>query len=245
MPENIKINGKAYRIPTAVTDIAMRDFIRWTETERAEMPDELRTIVEDNDGERKALKAKRLPKRTYARKIIPYYAKIISILAGIPENTLLGDNQNEGCPVMVLEAWYWRAVNALASFEHNPAIDRFEIAGQMWALPEPNMERSTFGQFAEAAQYEDYAADVAGGNWSRIPHVMAVLLRPVGEGYDPYKFDNDDFVEQRAEIMRGVTMDTVYQVCFFLLARNEHSRTDSLIYTLARLLATLKRDRKN
>ena len=40
--------------------------------------------------------------------------------------------------------------------------------------------------------------------------------------------------------MRGLTMDVVYQVSFFLLRRNENLRQDSLIYTLARLLATYK-----
>lgn len=245
MPERVKINGTAYELPVSVADITLHRFIKWTELERAEMPDELRTIVEDDDGERKALKAKRLPKRTYVRKIVPYYAKVLSILSDIPLNVLLGDKENEGAPVMIQEAWYWRAVNALASFEFDPTLTRFYINAEVWVLPEPNMVRSTFGQFAEAAQYEDYAADVAGGNWARIPHVMAVLLRPEGEAYDPYRFDDDTFIEERAEIMRRQTMDTVYQVCFFLLERNENSRTDSLIYTLARLLATSKQALKN
>jgi len=74
-----------------------------------------------------------------------------------------------------------------------------------------------------------------------MPYVMAVLVKPQGETYDPYKFDDDSFIEGRAEIMRRQPMDLVYQVSFFLLERNENLRADSLIYMLARLLATSKR----
>lgn len=234
----VKINGQQYSLPTRVNDITLRTFIRWTEVEETEMPDELRVIVTETDPEKKRLKASRLPKRTYVRKLVPYYAKVVSIVSGIPENVLLGDKQHEGAPVMVIDGWYWQTVNALAEFDYKPGLDRFQIDGKWWTLPAKHMEKSTFGEFAEAAQYEDYSADVAGGNWTKMPYVMAVLLKPEGEKFDPYTFD--DVVEERAEIMRGLTMDVVYQVSFFLLRRNENLRQDSLIYTLARLLATYR-----
>jgi hypothetical protein len=239
----IRINGQPYRLPTTSQDITLSTFIRWTELEENEMPDELRAIVSETDPEKKRLKAGRLPKRTYIRKVVPYYAKVIAAVAGIQEKTLLGDRQHEGAPVMVLDGWYWQIVNALAKFEYEPGRRAFLIDGKPWTLPIEHMAKSTFGEFAEAAQYEDFSADVAGGNWAKMPHVMAVLLRPEGEEFDPYTFDN--IVEERAEIMRGLTMDIVYQVSFFLLERNEKLRADSLIYSTARLLATLKRARQN
>lgn len=239
----VKVNGQYYNLPTAAEDITLRTFIEWTETEEREMPDELRTIIQEGDEQKKRLKAGRLPKRTYIRKLVPYYARVVSIVSGIPENLLLGDKQHEGAPVMVIDAWYWQTVNALANFEHTPGLDRWKIDGQWWVLPAGHMEKATFGEFAEAAQYEEYAADVAGGNWAKMPYVMAVLLRPEGEKFNPYTFD--DMVEQRAEIMRGLTMDVVYQVSFFLLRRNETLKVDSLIYTLARLLATYRQGQPN
>lgn len=234
----IKINGQPYSLPTTVQDITLATFIRWTETEETEMPIELRAIVTETDPEKKRLKASRLPKRTYIRKLVPYYAKIISIVSGIPETVLLGDRQHEGAPVMVLDEWYWQTVNALAQFEYEPGRNTFLIDEQRWSLPAEHMAKSTFGEFAEAAQYEEFSADVAGGNWAKMPYVMAVLLRPEGEEFNPYTFDN--IVEERAEIMRGLTMDLVYQVSFFLLERNEKLRADSLIYSIARLLATYR-----
>lgn len=241
MAQQVKINGQQYRLPTSVHDITLETFITWTAAEDAEMPEELRAIATETDPEKKKLKASRLPKRTYIRKLVPYFAKVVSIVSGIPQNILLGDKENEGAPVMMLDAWYWQTVNALAKFEYEPGRSKFRIDGQIWTLPEDYMAKSTFGEFAEAAQYEDYSADVAGGNWSKMPHVMAVLLKPEGEKFDPYRFGDDDFVEQRAAIMRGLTMDVVYQVSFFLLERNERLRTDSLIYSISRLLATYKR----
>lgn len=237
----VKINGQSYRLPTTVQDITLDTFIRWTEIEENEMPDELRAIVSETDPAKKRLKASRLPKRTYVRKLVPYYAKVISAVSGIAEKTLLGDRQHEGAPVLVLDAWYWQTVNALANFEYEPGRSAFLIDGKTWVLPSEHMAKSTFGEFAEAAQYEDFSADVAGGNWAKMPYVMAVLLKPEGEEFDPYTFDG--IVEQRAEIMRGLTMDVVYQCSFFLLERNEKLRADSLIYSVARMLATLRRAR--
>jgi len=235
----IRINGQPYRLPTRCQDIALRTFVEWTEAEENEMPAELRAIVSETDPEKKRLKAGRLPKRTYIRKLVPYYAKVISIVSGIPERVLLGDRQHEGAPVVFLDEWYWQTVNALAEFEYEPGRRAFLIDGKTWVLPSENMSKSTFGEFAEAAQYEEFSADVAGGNWQKMPYVMAVLLKPEGEEFDPYTFDN--IVEARAEIMRGLTMDVVYQVSFFLLERNEKLRADSLIYSTARVLATLRR----
>lgn len=239
----IRINGQPYRLPTTVADITLATFIRWTECEDAEMPAELRGIVGETDPKTKQLKASRLPKRVYIRKLVPYFAKIVGIVSGIPESVLLGDRQHEGAPVLMLDAWYWQTVNALARFEYQPGRSSFQVNGQAWNLPAEYMQKTTFGEFAEAAQYEEFAADVAGGNWSKMPYVMAVLLKPDGEEFNPYTFDS--IVEERAEIMRGLTMDVVYQVSFFLLERNERSRTDSLIYSMARLLATYKRARPN
>lgn len=239
----VKINGQDYTLPATVNDITLRTFIKWTEVEEKEMPEELRVIVTETDPSKKSLKASRLPKRTYVRKLVPYYAKVVSIVSGIPENILLGDKQHEGAPVMMVDAWYWQAVNGLDKFEQRPGLDRWKINGEWWTLPAGQMEKATFGEFAEAAQYEEYVADVAGGNWSRMPYVMAVLLKPEGEKFDPYTFD--EIVEERAEIMRGLTMDVVYQVSFFLLARNESLKTDSLISMLARLLATYKQGPQN
>lgn len=211
--QKVRINKTEYGIPQTVSDIKLKDFITWTEIEAAEMPTELRQIVEEQDPEKKKFMAGRLSKRAYIKKVVPYYIRVLNTVTGIPISTLKGDRMHEGAPVIFIEDWYWQTVNALAKFEFDPGKTRFVIGGDPWTLPEEHMKKSTFGEFAEAAQYEDYAADVAAGNWGRMPYVMAVLLRPEGEEFDPYRFD--EIVEERAEIMRKQSMDTVYQVSFF------------------------------
>lgn len=241
MALKVNINGQPYSVPIFASDITLDKFIQLVELEAAFMPKELQQMIEESDDEQRKFKSARFPKRTYARKIVPYYAKALSTVTGIPENILLGDRKHEGAPVALIETWYWQMINALANFNSDPERTAFDIDGQRWTLPSEHMQNSTFGEFAEAAQYEEYQADVAAGNWGKMPHVMAILLKPEGEEYDPYKFGNDEFVEDRAEIMRRQTMDLVYQVSFFLLKRSESLRTDSLIYTISRLLATSKR----
>ena len=232
----IKINGTEYSLPIFASDITLAKFIDLVDLEATQMPKELQQVIDETDPEQRKFKAARMPKRVYARKVIPYYAKAISAVSGIPVETLLGTKKSEGAPVALLETWYWQIMTSLAQFKSSPDKTSWTIDGATWTLPEAEMKRSTFGEFAEAAQYEDYQADVASGNWSSFPKVMAILLKPEGEAYDPYKYGDDDFIEERAKIMLRQTMDLVYQVSFFLLKRSEQLRLNSLIYTIARRL---------
>lgn len=236
-----KVNGTEYTLPLSVADITLRQHLRMIEVE-ATAPDEFTAILDEKNPDLRKKKAARLPKVRYAKKILPFFARVISCASGVPVEILLGKDGHQGAPVAMLEAWYWKIQEAYLKWDSAQAKRQFEIDGKIWTLPEDHMAKSTFGEFAEAAQYEDYAADVAGGNWSKMPYVMAVLLKPEGEKFDPDTFD--DIVEQRAEFMRGLTMDVVYSVSFFLLKRNLNSKIDSAIYTSARLLSTYKQASK-
>lgn len=233
----VKVNGEEYRVPLSVSDITLRTHLEIVKAEEG-MPKAMKQIVEERNAEKRQIMSKRLSKLVYAKKFLPYYATIISIATGIQRNIILGDRNNEGMPVPMIEQWYWSIMSAYAKFEYEAGRSDFQINEQTWTLPELFMEKSTFGQFAEAAQYEDYVADVAGGNWDSMPKVMAVLLRPEGEKFDPDTFD--DIVDERAEIMLNQTMDVAYQVSFFLLARSQNSSLDSLIYTISRQLGTYR-----
>jgi len=237
----IKINGTDYTLPLSVGDITLRQHVAMVETEVA-APEEFKAILEETDPAKRKLKAQRLPKIKYAKKVLPYFARVIECASGIPSDILLGKNGHQGAPVAMLEAWYWKIQEAYNTWDKEQVKNSWYFNGQTWALPEEHMLKSTFGEFAEAAQYEDYAADVAGGNWSKMPYVMAVLLKPEGEKFDPDHFD--EVVEERAEIMRGLTMDVVYSTAFFLLKRNETLKLDSAIYTTSRLLSTYKQASK-
>jgi hypothetical protein len=239
MALSITINGGSYALPLSVQDITLSTHLKVVQAEK-DMPEELKHIFEaDTEAERKE-RASKLQKRIYARKVIPYFASIISALTGIPTGQLLGDRFYEGAPVGLIEEWYWLVMRSYARYEYDAEQRVFQIGGKTWTLPQTHMVGSTYGQFAEAAQYEEYVADVAAGNWEQMPYVMAVLLRPEGEKFDPYTWDG--IAEARADIMRGLPMSVVYQVSFFLLKRNESLKLDSEIYTVARLLARSKRE---
>lgn len=243
MAMRVKVNGVEYRVPRSVHDITLRTHLEIVKAENTRMPAGLKAIMEEKTRQRKQLIASRVPKRMYAREFLPYYAHVISLATGIPEEQIRGNRKFQGMPVAMIDAWYWGIMRAYAAFE--PAgVTRFEIDGQTFALPPDYMETSHFGEFAEAAQYEDYVADVATGNWSSMPKLLAVLIRPevdgVRERYDPDTFDA--MVDERAELFLDQPMALVYEAAFFLLRRSAESRTDSLIYTIARQLATSKRE---
>lgn len=237
MPLRVNIDGTDYRLPLTVADISLRTHLKIVRAEQ-DMPREMAQLVGEASPEKRRLMASRLPKAMYAKKFLPYMARIIGIAGGIPLEVLKGDKKSPGIPIALIDTWYWQTMRAYETFSPTPERTRFQVNGQTWALPEKHMEKSTFGQFAEAAQYEEYTADVAGGNWEKMPYVMAVLLRPEGERFDPETWD--DIADERADIMRDLGMDVVYATSFFLLRQKEKLKVDSLIYTTARLLATFK-----
>ena len=238
----VKVNGESYGLPLTVSDITIEKHIELSRLE-AEMPQKLKDILDEQDTAQRQWKAKRVKKTEYSKEFLPYFGRVISIMSGIPLNLLLGDAQNAGAPVAMLETWYWKVMEAYAKFEPDETVTSFVIEGEEYFLPETHMTASTFGEFAEAAQYEEHSSDVAAGKWESIPKVMAILLKRKGEKYDPQNLDA--IVEERAKIFMGAGMDVAYQTAFFLLKRNIELKKDSLIYTVARTIATHRRELTN
>lgn len=235
----IKINDIAYRLPLALEDITLRTHLRIMEAE-AHAPKRLLELLNEQDPLKRAQAAGLITDKLYVGKIIPYFANVIEAASGIPADVLLGRKNWEGAPVAMIEAWYWRIQQCYLDYKEvkDQAVSEWEINGSIWSLPEKHMTKSTFGQFAEAAQYEESVNSLNAGNWEAMPYVMAVLLRPKGEVFDPLTFD--DIVEERKEFMLGLGMDIVMQTAFFLQKLNERSAPDLAIYTAARELARLK-----
>ena len=232
------INNEQYRVPLSVADITLSTHLAIVNVEK-NIPDELADILKEEDESKRKEMAGAIEKMVYIKKIIPYFARVISAATGIPANVLLGDKQHEGAPVNMIEKWYWAIMAAYGRVSYKEGKRQFLLRGEVWEIPDNLMQKSTFGEFAEAAQYEMYTSETEQGMWDRMPYVLAVLLRPEGEKFDPYTFD--EIVEERAEMMRSITMDVVYQVAFFLLGQNAKSGQDIQISMLARLLARQKR----
>lgn len=236
---NIEINGTAYRVPETCADITLDTHLQMLEVE-ASAPEEWRDLSEERDPNKRRVKISRFPKNTYVRKVLPYFARVVAVQTGIPVEVMLNKNGHTGCPVSLIERIYWQIQAAYFAF--NPQTDarlEFEIEGGRWVLPPEEMRGETFGRFAQAAQFEEYAADVAGGNWQKMPHVMAVLLTPEGETFDPDVFDTIE--NKRVAIMLRQPMSVVYSVAFFLTELKRRSVVDSVIYTAARTLGRYRR----
>lgn len=236
----IKINDIAYRLPLTLADISLRTHLRIMEAE-AHAPKRLLEILMEEDPIKRAQSAGMITDKVYVGKIVPYFATVIQAASGIPADVLLGRKNWEGAPVAMIETWYWKVQQCYLNYQDvkDQQVSEWDINGSIWSLPERHMTKSTFGQFAEAAQYEESVNELNAGNWAAMPYVMAVLLRPKGEVFDPFKFD--DMVEERKEFMLDLGMDVVMQTAFFLLKLNEKCAPDLAIYTAAKELARLKR----
>ena len=235
----IKINDIAYRLPLALEDITLRTHLRIMEAE-SHAPKRLLELLNEPDPLKRAQSAGLITDKIYVGKIIPYFANVIQAASGIPADVLLGRKNWEGAPVAMIEEWYWRIQQCYLNYKEvkEQQVSEWEVNGSIWALPEKHMTKSTFGQFAEAAQYEESVNSLSAGNREAMPYVMAVLLRPKGEVFDPLTFD--EIVEDRKEFMLDLGMDVVMQTAFFLQKLNEKSAPDLAIYTAARELARLK-----
>jgi hypothetical protein len=239
----VTINGNRYNVPTELKDITLRRHIALMEQE-AKAPNAIKDIFAEQDNDKRYALAAKIRPTTYAKTVLPYFARYVSAATDIPVNILLGDKDHEGAPIGLIENWYWRI--QLAYHKGNEiAKDKrvYEVNGQAWELPKAGMINSTFGEFAEAAQYEQYAGESSDNSAAHLPYMIAVILRPAGEKFDPYNFD--EIVEQRAEMMRDLPMTDVQSIAFFLLKRNASLGLDSQIYTAAQTLAWLKREQSN
>lgn len=240
MALNITLNANTYNVPTELGDITLGRHIALMAVE-SDAPKQLQEIMAEADEKKRSDIAAKIRPTTYAKKLLPYFAKYVSAATDIPVNVLLGDKDNEGAPIGLIEHWYWMIQTA---YTKNPGPQDkrvFEINGEVWTLPNTHMTGATFGEFAEAAQYEEFASqEREGAAWEQYPYMIAVLLRPEGEKFDPYAFDL--VLESRAQIMRGLPMTDVQAIAFFLLRRNESLGSGLKIYLLAQTLSWLRRE---
>lgn len=227
MPLRVKINGTERLIPLALEDITLRTYLHLVAAD-ARMPKSLKAIVKERNERKRKMLAGMVKKTVYANEFLPFYAEAIEAAAGIPKEDLLGTDAREGAPVALIERWYWNIVGIGSNFQPSDEPPIWRRDGKTWTLPAKFMEKSTFIEFAEAAQYEEHSASLAAGNWNALPYVMAVIVRPEGEAF------NAENIEARAEYFLNWTMADAMQVAFFLLKRSESLSIDSAIYSLAR-----------
>jgi hypothetical protein len=229
----ININGTRYRLPLEIADITLRRHLAIVEAE-ATAPKAYLDLFNEQDPIRSAENIGLITEKVYIGKLIPYFARVIEAATDIPTELLLGKGKYEGAPPAMIESWYHRIQQCYLDYQEikDDYVSEWELDGQIWALPEKHMSKATFGEYAEAAQYEESVNDLKQGKWAAMPYVMAVLLRPKGEKFDPDTFDA--IVEERKEFMLELGMDVVLQTAFFLQRLNDKSAPDLLIYTTAR-----------
>lgn len=79
------------------------------------------------------------------------------------------------------------------------------------------MAEATFGEIVEAMQIKEMSDAFIDNNYLALPYQIAILCRPKGEEY------NDSIINKRAEMFKGLSMDVVWQIAFFLIKHKNKS----------------------
>lgn len=88
--------------------------------------------------------------------------------------------------------------------------------------------------FTEAADLQIYSEDMAGGKFGVAANIVSILCRPEGEAY------NEKVSLKRAEGLKELTMDKVWEVFFCITQQVTISKQNTLISSLEARLNRLK-----
>ena len=216
-------NGKTYLTPANWSEITLKQYLAYLPVKEKE-PTKLKECFESEDFNKAYLA---LDLRDKAA-IHSHMVSVLHIMMECPKRVLLQVDREQ------IEVAFFAVYVVLLSAEYKRINGVFEFNGQLWYLPQENMKGSTVIEFAEAAQFEKYANDLHGGNDYALLDVISILARPKGEEYD------SDKLEERKELFRGLSMDIVFGISFFLSKLNVIFQNNIIIYSQSRLLGLIQ-----
>lgn len=235
--------GFKFSYPETAREVVLDKYIELMTKVEPTVPDLFVEIVnsENEDQRRKSLD--KVDNLTYSRDFVPYYARYVSTLTGMPYALIMGEGKYQelgSLNLTDLERLFWNCYRVFAQIKEEEDFSGFDIDGLRYVLPDRLMSNSTVIEFAEAAQFEAYNKDLQGGAFESLPFVIAVIARPKGEAYDSKN------TMKRAALFRDrLNVYQALQVGFFLSRQSERYGNPFLSFTIARQLAQLKRARLN
>jgi hypothetical protein len=167
-----------------------------------------------------------------ARERYPYMAKVVNYFTGIPLEACFG-KVADSLELKYLVYIYGKIMNAINTPAETKYKQLYDFNGKVYTLPERLMEKSTLLEFTMAAQYDKAMNQVKNGDPQGLLNIMAVLLKPLGEDY------SDELFEQNKVDFLQMSLQTSYEVAFFLTKLSEKYTLDLQTSMLQRAMENL------
>jgi hypothetical protein len=162
----------------------------------------------------------------------PYMAKVVNYFTGIPLDACFG-KVADSLELKYLVYIYTKIMNAINTPTETKYKQLYDFNGKVYTLPERLMEKSTLLEFTMAAQYDKAMNQVRNGNPEGLLNIMAVLLKPLGEDY------SDELFEQNKVDFLQMSLQTSYEVAFFLTKLSERYMVDLQTSMLQKAMVNL------
>jgi hypothetical protein len=162
----------------------------------------------------------------------PYMAKVVNYFTGIPLDACFG-KVADSLELKYLVYIYTKIMNAINTPTETKYKQLYDFNGKVYTLPERLMEKSTLLEFTMAAQYDKAMNQVKNGDPEGLLNIMAVLLKPLGEDY------SDELFEQNKVDFLQMSLQTSYEVAFFLTKLSERYMLDLQTSMLERAMVNL------
>jgi hypothetical protein len=162
----------------------------------------------------------------------PYMAKVVNYFTGIPLDACFG-KVADSLELKYLVYIYTKIMNAINTPTETKYKQLYDFNGKVYTLPERLMEKSTLLEFTMAAQYDKAMNQVRNGDPEGLLNIMAVLLKPLGEDY------SDELFEQNKVDFLQMSLQTSYEVAFFLTKLSEKYMLDLQTSMLQKAMANL------
>jgi hypothetical protein len=162
----------------------------------------------------------------------PYMAKVVNYFTGIPLDACFG-KVADSLELKYLVYIYGKIMNAINTPAETKYKQLYDFNGKVYTLPERLMEKSTLLEFTMAAQYDKAMNQVKNGDPEGLLNIMAVLLKPLGEDY------SDELFEQNKVDFLQMSLQTSYEVAFFLTKLSERYMLDLQTSMLQKAMANL------
>ena len=167
-----------------------------------------------------------------AKERYPYMAKVVNYFTGIPLDACFG-KVADSLELKYLVYIYGKIMNAINTPAETKYKQLYDFNGKVYTLPERLMEKSTLLEFTMAAQYDKAMNQVKNGDPQGLLNIMAVLLKPLGEDY------SDELIEQNKVDFLQMSLQTSYEVAFFLTKLSEKYTLDLQTSMLQRAMENL------
>ena len=167
-----------------------------------------------------------------AKERYPYMAKVVNYFTGIPLDACFG-KVADSLELKYLVFIYSKIMNAINTPAETKYKQLYDFNGKVYTLPERLMEKSTLLEFTMAAQYDKAMNQVKNGDPAGLLNIMAVLLKPLGEDY------SDELFEQNKVDFLQMSLQTSYEVAFFLTKLSERYTLDLQTSMLQRAMENL------